>query len=381
MFTRVEELGIYTLRQIDYITKGVSMNNRMKIKPFLALGICALFLGIAPYVARAGGDVSGGGNGIENRMIESYAHDVFEIPGYVEFVQPILKDLAMRVPHFAAVLEHHQREMIFYIVPRKLLKQLKPEETGIPIASDQIAIQTSGNEVWINKSLFDALSKQDKGKLLFHELILNLTREDEFSDPDMRLVRTTTAYLFKHSKDSANEVADTLDKLGWFRRYGTNLGSMTKLLEYREITRTAFTTFFEKFRQSCSTVANLAPESSSDWAKLPGEQKERLKVTWQNLARTQQETIARLWGFYYNESYRVEVLRSLTSRGYSTLAYANYDVDSLFMEPEHVLMMSFGDPAHGDGDVVGAVLGPDALLGDLEGLDGQHLQGRVPRHQ
>lgn len=153
----------------------------------------------------------GGGNIIDNKLVESYQRDITTIPGYKEVVVPVLTSLQKKVPQFGEFLISQSQSFSFYLIPANL-HPLAEEVTGLPFPSDQTAIQSS-NEVWVDSGLFAKMARSEQGKLLLHEIILHAAKttwHQADSRDVMAVVRATTEYLAKHFTDDDVSLSEQL---------------------------------------------------------------------------------------------------------------------------------------------------------------------------
>jgi hypothetical protein len=214
-------------------------------------------------VSGAGGSATqgtidgGGGNVLNDKMLESYIVDPKELSGF-ELLSPLLKNLE-------SVLNDSDVELNFYVffknvlgkswylVPTEIIA-LANDKIGVPFnkGTVQAAFQTF-DAVWIDENAFDKLSLEERAKLILHEIVMglkilkfesddklyaavNLPRslpqpEDEIINPtrldlknitptDVAQVRTVTRRLWEH-KDL--KVQDGFFSDGFSRR---EFGSM-----------------------------------------------------------------------------------------------------------------------------------------------------------
>lgn len=134
---------------------------------------------------------SGGGNGIDNKMLESYIINPTELEEVSDIVIPILmktkrqedgliyKEIHSPLSEAEAKTEAEKSVKLFfkiktwYLAPVEL-KKLPKKALGIEFAESsfqQIAIQTE-NEIWINAKLYSKMSSTEKAKLIMHEVVM-----------------------------------------------------------------------------------------------------------------------------------------------------------------------------------------------------------------
>lgn len=136
---------------------------------------------------------SGGGNGIDNKMLESYIIDPTELSEVKDLVIPILVNtnrkegtLTFTEADSKKSEEDAKQEAekstynffklkTWYLAPVEL-KNLPKKALGIDFSEStlqQIAIQTE-NEIWIDANLYSKMSKEEKAKLIMHEVVMNM---------------------------------------------------------------------------------------------------------------------------------------------------------------------------------------------------------------
>lgn len=135
----------------------------------------------APEAQAEGGVDSGGGNGLEGRMLESYKKPVQEVPAFADKVLPVILNLARVYPRLASDLWHIARERSWYFIPGRL-DRLPSHRIGVSLKTDQYALQNR-KEIWLDEILFDEMRSDDeRAKLILHELVMGV-RMMAFQDP------------------------------------------------------------------------------------------------------------------------------------------------------------------------------------------------------
>lgn len=134
-------------------------------------------LGAPPGSSQVGGvDSVGGGNGINQRPLESYSVNITTLPEFKEFIAPIIESMALKHPRFAADMAHIAINRTWFLIPVELNK-LPAHVIGVGFADQelqQLAIQNLSS-VWINSSLFEKYpSSKDRGLLILHEIIMGI---------------------------------------------------------------------------------------------------------------------------------------------------------------------------------------------------------------
>ncbi len=186
-----------------------------------SLVVLAFAFGPSSAWATRGGDHSGGGNSLNYRIIESYVKPLEEIDGYQRFLAPILEDIRTKLPLFHDRLQARMTEMTWYIVPTRV-KPVAQEYTGLPFDSDQLAVQnTVSGEVFMDQNMFGSIpSESEKGRQLLHEIVENTVLNfgsycDTLPDQCMKIVRVTVNLLSKSRSMNAEQLSESLKKLGW----------------------------------------------------------------------------------------------------------------------------------------------------------------------
>jgi hypothetical protein len=113
----------------------------------------------------------GGGNGINDRPLESYK---IEWASHIELEKNILeviRNVAESSPKLAADLMHIKRHRIWYLVPIEL-DQIPGERIGVYFKTDQEAIQNYA-EIWLSDLSFPK-TVADQTALILHELSLGV---------------------------------------------------------------------------------------------------------------------------------------------------------------------------------------------------------------
>lgn len=113
----------------------------------------------------------GGGNAIDNRMLESYIIKPEDLPA-------TKLHIAKKIAQLFGDEQDPSGHMIFkiktwYLIPASL-KQANKKALGIEFTEDQtqqVAIQTR-DEVWINSNIFNKMSIEEQAKLILHESMM-----------------------------------------------------------------------------------------------------------------------------------------------------------------------------------------------------------------
>ncbi len=119
----------------------------------------------------AGPSDGGGGDTCNGRMIESYKIDITQLEEYKEFIQPIMirtttgqNDQAKQMP----IIQLKS----WYLIDCKL-EDIPKDRKGLYLETYQTAIQTT-REIYIDASSYNKMAKEEKAKLLMHEMIMSL---------------------------------------------------------------------------------------------------------------------------------------------------------------------------------------------------------------
>lgn len=121
---------------------------------------------------------SGGGTGIDGKVLESYIVDPEQLPAFKSFVAPLLSNLEgsekvknSNRPKTTQIMKYKT----WYMAPVELTK-ISKDALGISFvksATQQIAIQTL-KAVWMDQRIYDSMSMQEQGEFLLHEFVMSL---------------------------------------------------------------------------------------------------------------------------------------------------------------------------------------------------------------
>lgn len=130
----------------------------------------------------------GGGNGLDNKLYESYIRDPRELTAYQKRVKPILDALqSARTAHDQATssapkdadekmsLHDYFSLKTWYFIPSDL-QALSKDVLGVSFLKEktqQIAFQKD-REVWVNSKIFDAMTEEEQATLLVHEYLMSI---------------------------------------------------------------------------------------------------------------------------------------------------------------------------------------------------------------
>lgn len=113
----------------------------------------------------------GGGNGINDRPLESYKIEWASHAELEKNILEVIQNVALSSPKLAADLLHVKKHRIWYMVPIEL-DQIPGERIGVYFKTDQEAIQNFA-EVWMSDLNFPK-SVADQTMLVLHELSLGV---------------------------------------------------------------------------------------------------------------------------------------------------------------------------------------------------------------
>jgi hypothetical protein len=168
-----------------------------------------------------GGDSSGGGNELNDLAIESYSLDPSKLAGYDQVVSPVLdrlKTITTANEFLSEFISESPESLTWYLLPVSI-STLPAEQTGLPFVSGQAMVQSHG-EVFIDKGLFEALSGEQQGTLILHEVVLHgcleFAQYDKPIDQTVLMgrVRRITIDLLK-TQSTGQALVDELNTI-WF---------------------------------------------------------------------------------------------------------------------------------------------------------------------
>lgn len=114
----------------------------------------------------------GGGDTCNGRVIESFRVDITELPEYKEFVAPVVEKTFPKDTKFAnSPFLFSAKMKNWYIIDCKL-QDIPKESKGLYLESFQTAIHTS-REIFIDSASYSAMSKEERGRLLLHEMVMS----------------------------------------------------------------------------------------------------------------------------------------------------------------------------------------------------------------
>lgn len=131
-------------------------------------------------VAEGTGDW-GGGNGIDNKVIERYAVDITTLPEFKEIIEPIgehIRNIPSDEPEEKSKKSENMYKIIAsartWIFAPVSLEVIEKKRIGADFSKDpidQLALQ-SDKEVWVDLNRYNKMSKDEKAALLMHELVM-----------------------------------------------------------------------------------------------------------------------------------------------------------------------------------------------------------------
>ncbi len=137
-------------------------------------------------ITAVGPSGSGGGNTLDNKMIESYAEPIESFDDYGSWLKPLIENLKYEMPGLGRLIERGATRAIWYLIPRNFPK-LPPEKTGLYFDTDQTGYQLNC-EVFIQKRRFRKLPQNEKRKFLVHESIECAIAAATGRDPDPQIM-------------------------------------------------------------------------------------------------------------------------------------------------------------------------------------------------
>ena len=125
-------------------------------------------------LSRRGTGDSGGGNGVDGLVFESYTVDPSKLPAYTKYLKPFFDRLNSTNPKGSG-FEKALKFRTWYLAPIELEK-IDDGVLGISFSksnTQQLAIQTQ-KEIWINKVYFEKMDEKSQAELILHEMIMSL---------------------------------------------------------------------------------------------------------------------------------------------------------------------------------------------------------------
>jgi hypothetical protein len=129
----------------------------------------------------------GGGDTCNGKMIESFKVNIMGLDEYKELVQPIVEKLK---PKTSDSTKNDNTPFLFspvskswYIIDCKL-QDIPKERKGLYLESYQTAIHTS-REVFIDSTSYNTMAKEERAKLLIHEMVMGYYLMKYMSIEDM----------------------------------------------------------------------------------------------------------------------------------------------------------------------------------------------------
>lgn len=159
----------------------------------LSLGIVNLVVTATAFAASpvprgpAGtGDLSGGGNGIYERMYESYIREPRDLPAFKEILAPMFENLARKsdAEHARAAKAGESETKAgfslffgkkWFFVPTEL-QAINEKALGVNMTAQrtqQLAFQKD-RSIWVNSLIFDRMGKRDQATLIMHEMLMSV---------------------------------------------------------------------------------------------------------------------------------------------------------------------------------------------------------------
>ncbi len=117
----------------------------------------------------------GGGDTCNGKMIEGYKVDITSLVEYKEIIQPILDKITL--PQLQSDKKNEAPFLLtpifknWYIIDCKL-QDIPKERKGLYLETFQTAIHTS-REIFIDSSSYNKMEKEEKAKLILHEMMMS----------------------------------------------------------------------------------------------------------------------------------------------------------------------------------------------------------------
>lgn len=114
---------------------------------------------------------TGGGNGVMEKVYESYAKNPYLFPAYGSHLEKLFNNLEKALPR--AGFKAWIIAKTWYIAPVEL-KKIDKEILGlsfIDTETEQLAVQKP-NSIWIKKEVFDRMDSESQADLILHEYVM-----------------------------------------------------------------------------------------------------------------------------------------------------------------------------------------------------------------
>lgn len=169
-------------------------------------------------IFRGGGGDAGGSNTIKNEPISQLQKKTSQIKEYRELVEPLIKSIESDIPAFAEVLKARAEDLRWYIIPIEN-KELPVEATGIPVPTDQNAIQIR-DEVFVDESRWAQQSTLERRNTIIQEILesqffkirsnINYVHSEFRDKISMADVRKITELVQEYNPRRSNELQTAL---------------------------------------------------------------------------------------------------------------------------------------------------------------------------
>lgn len=128
---------------------------------------------VAGNVTAQGPSDGGGGDTCNGKIIESYKVDIVKLDEFKEFILPILNKIA-------SIQGDKDKKSPFFLTPNLKnwylidckLQDIPKDRKGLYLETYQTAVHTN-REIFIDSSSYNKMSKEEKAKLLLHEMIMS----------------------------------------------------------------------------------------------------------------------------------------------------------------------------------------------------------------
>ena len=261
-------------------------------------------------VSNGTGSLGGGGNGIDEKMLESFAISIDTLPEYRRYIEPLIRKIGRgRGDILTTYMQWGIKQKIWYMIPRPLA-DLSRDQVGTGFSTDQYALNNDAR-VYIAKATYLKMDHKERANLLMHEIVMSArllmkkspkeqceklagAQLSNCSDPDMMklaeaidvsegdrgkmdtpdhdAVRAMTIFLMQHPDEvSAASVTAKRRELGFVFPWDKAVSNVTASDVRLAIQRSALAgeTFsansnIRNFSQSTATSCKLKLQSFSD---------------------------------------------------------------------------------------------------------------------
>lgn len=120
------------------------------------------------------GTVSGGGgNGLDNKAIESYTIRIDELPEFKRYIVPVMRRISRgRGDVISAYMNYVIQNKPWYLIPRDL-EDVPKERVGLGFKTEQLALHSEGG-VYLHKVSYLKKNQKERAELLMHEIVMGV---------------------------------------------------------------------------------------------------------------------------------------------------------------------------------------------------------------